>query len=111
MLAAATGGLVAVAGSALPAAAHESAAGGSPSAAGSYIVRARPGHLAEVAGLLQARHLVVQRRIGIIEAAVATLPAGVAEVLRADPRVAGVTPNAAVTLQAGTYDAVADVNS
>jgi serine protease AprX len=51
------------------------------------------------------------RRIGIIDAVVATLPAGAADALRADPHVAGVSPNAAVTLQATTYDAVADVNS
>jgi serine protease AprX len=110
VVAAAAGGVVAVAGWAVPAAAHEAAVG-SVSAAGGYIVRAEPGQLAAVVDLLEGRHLRVQRRIGIIEAAVVTLPAGVADVLAGDPRVAAVTPNAAVTLQAGTYDAVADVNS
>jgi serine protease AprX len=117
VLAAAAGGVVALTGSAVPAAAAPavgSAVVGSVSAAGGYIVRARPGQLGAVLALLADRRLPVQRRIGIIEAAVVTLPAGMADVLRADPHVAAVTPNAAVTLQGAAttaYDPVADVNS
>jgi serine protease AprX len=111
VLAAATGGVVALTGSAMPAAAHERTAVGPLSAAGSYIVRARPGHLADVVALLQGRQLEVHRRIGIIEAVVATLPFGAAEALRAAPEVASVTADAAVSLLASTYDPVADANS
>jgi serine protease AprX len=111
VLAAATGGVVALTGSAMPAAAHERTAVGPLSAAGSYIVRARPGHLADVVALLQGRQLEVHRRIGIIEAVVATLPSGAAEALRAAPEVASVTADAAVSLLASTYDPVADANS
>jgi serine protease AprX len=95
----------------MPAAAHERTAVGPLSAAGSYIVRARPGHLADVVALLRDRHLEVHRRIGIIEAVVATLPSGAAEALRAAPEVAAVTADAAVSLLASTYDPVADPNS
>ena len=80
-------------------------------AMGDYIVRARPGRLDEVNTLLQARHVAVQRRIGIIDAAVAALPAGTAAALRADPRIASVTPDATVRMLATTYDAGQDVNS
>ena len=111
MLAAATGGVVAFAGSAMPAAAHEPTAVGPLSAAGSYIVRARPGHLADVVALLRDRHLEMHRRIAIIDAVVATLPSGAAEALRATPEVASVTADAAVSLLASTYDPVADANS
>ena len=111
LIAVTAGSMVAVTASAVPAAAQESAAAGQASAAGAYIVRAQPGHLSELVALLDDRHVEVQRRIGIIDAAVATLPAGAADALRADPQVASVTPNAALTLQATTYDTVADVNS
>jgi serine protease AprX len=97
-------GMLTGAASALPAAAHGSALH-------SYIVRARPGQLAQVAGLLRDRHIRMQRQIGIIDAVVAVLPTGVVDALRADPRVASVTPNAAVSLLATTYDPAADVYS
>ena len=112
-LLAAAAGVVALVGSPLPAAAGPAgvAHGGQASAAGGYIVRAQPGRLDELAALLRDRHLQVQRRIGIIDAAVVTLPAGAADALRADPRVASVTPNAAVRMLADGYVPGQDVNS
>jgi len=80
-------------------------------AAGSYIVRARPGHLDEVVGLLSRRGVTLGRRIALINAVVARLPAGAAQQLRSDARIVGVTANAAVTMQASTYDPTLDVNS
>ena len=100
VMALAAGVLAAVVGTAMPGQALASTTGSAAksSPAGSYIVRARPGQLAELAQLLASRHLKVQRQIGIIDADVVILPAGVADQLRRDPRVASVTANAAVQL-------------
>ena len=49
-----------------------------PSAAGKYIVRARPGRLDDVTAVLRTDGYAMGRRIGIIDAVVATLPAGAA---------------------------------
>src|SRR6185312_14271618 len=81
------------------------------SAAGRYIVRARPGQLDNLIALLAARHVGVQRRIGIIDAVAVGLPPGVADALRTHPQVVSVTPDAAVQMLATTYDAGQDVNS
>ncbi len=109
------GGVIAMTGSGLPAAAAPTVPGSGPattvSAAGGYIVRARPGQLDSVIALLAARHVAVQRRIGIIDAVVVSLPAGTADALRSHPQVVSVTPDAAVHMLATTYDAGQDVNS
>jgi hypothetical protein len=100
LVAATAAGMVAVTSGALPAAAAGPATApvvvGQASAAGGYIVRAQAGQLAEMTALLQGMNIPVERRIGIIDAAVVTLPAGAADALRAAPSVASVTENAAV---------------
>jgi serine protease AprX len=78
---------------------------------GSFIVRAAPGRLDEVAARLRAGGYRLGRRIGIIDAVVVRLPAGAAQTLRTAPGVVSVTPDAAVSLQATTYDPTLDVNS
>ncbi len=69
-----------------------------PSAAGSYIVRALPGQLAELTAKIHSVGGHLDRSIGIIDAAVAGLPRGAADRLRADGRIAGVTADAPVRL-------------
>src|SRR5947209_455093 len=105
----AAGVLVAVLGTALPSQAagiHDAPTTGtsavpegssSPrSATGTYIVRATPGYLDALVSLLHAAGYPLTRRIGIIDAAVAQLPAGAADQLRQSPVVASVTADAAV---------------
>jgi serine protease AprX len=91
---------------------------GTPSSAGQFIVRARPGRLDDVIAVLRADGYALGRRIKLIDAVVATLPAGAADTLRAAPGVASVTADAAVSLMGATgttttstYDPVADANS
>jgi serine protease AprX len=93
----------------IPAARQTSSAAVSP--AGSYIVRATPGRLAEVAAALVTGGLRVGRRIAIIDAVVVQLPVGAADRLRSDPRIASVTADTAIRLLATTYNPVADANS
>src|SRR4051794_19694009 len=59
-----------------------------------YIVRAVPGQLPAVADELTALGGTVTRRIGLIDAAVVSLPARAVPVLRHDPRVSAVTEDA-----------------
>jgi serine protease AprX len=81
------------------------------SPAGRYIVRAVPGTLDGVVRLLAGRGIVPGRRIGIIDAVVAQLPPGAADLLRTDPAVASVTFDASVRLLTSSYDPGQDVNS
>ena len=74
-------------------------------------MRAAPGQLDDVAAALTADGYRVGRRIGIIQAVVANLPADAADQLRNDPRVASVTADAAVQMLATSYDPGTDVNS
>ncbi len=85
--------------------------GAASSAAGSYIVRARPGRLDEVAALLAGQGATLGRRIALIDAVVVQLPRGAADRLRHDARVLAVTANAPVRMLGSTYDPVVDVNS
>ena len=89
------------------------AAGASASAAGSYIVRARPGRVDAVIQALTDRGLRPGRRIGIIDAVTVDLPAGAVGGLSADPSVVSVTQNESVTLTGSSdgYDPSADVAS
>jgi len=83
-------------------------AGAPPSAAGRagvYIVRAVPGGLPALVAELKRRGLPAGRPLVTIDAVAVRLPAGVAGQLRADPRIASVTPDAAVSLLGGSYDA------
>jgi serine protease AprX len=81
------------------------------SPAGRYIVRADPGRLDAVAAHLRADGHRLGRRIAIIDAVVAQLPAGAADRVRRTPGVVSVTADASVSLQATTYDPTVDVNS
>ena len=120
MLAAVLTAALSVTASTLPAAAagpamvarDRSAAGAvSASAAGSFIVRARPGQLDGLCRALADRGLRPGRRIAIIDAVTVWLPAGVAQALRGDPRVISVTTNSPVSLASTAYDPAGDTNS
>lgn len=84
---------------------------GPSSAAGSYLVRAEAGQLGAVSDALRKSGAHLGHRIALINTVVATLPEGRADALLRDSRVTSVTPNAPVSLLAGTYDAVADADS
>jgi serine protease AprX len=73
---------------------------GAVGAPGSYIVRATPGHLAELTRLLAAQGVAVRERINLIDAVVADLPAGAAARLRGTSGVASVSRNEAVSMMA-----------
>ena len=76
-------------------------AGAPPSAAGPagrYIVRAVPGALPTVLRDLKRRGLPAGPPLLTIDAVTVSVPAGLAGQLRADPRIASVTPDAAVSL-------------
>jgi serine protease AprX len=90
---------------------YEPAARAGASPAGSYIVRARPGAVDQVAASLAGLGGRVGRRIAIIDAVTVQLPAGAAQALRADPRVASVTADTAVHMLSAGYDPRQDVNS
>jgi serine protease AprX len=115
LVAGAGAAILAVSAMTVPAAAADSGSRGgstaSASAAGSYIVRTVPGKLGELTRVLAGRGLRVGRRIAIIDAVVVQLPAGAADRLRSDPRVASVTPDAAVHMLTGTYSPGSDPNS
>ena len=81
------------------------------SPAGSYIVRAVPGHLGELVGSLRAAGVPLGRQIAIIDAVVATLPVGAAQRLRTAPLVASVTADGPVRLLASSYSPASDPNS
>ncbi len=78
---------------------------------GSYIVRAVPGRLDDVVRDLVARGFQPGKRIGIVHAVTVDLPAGGADVLRAEASVASVTADSPVTLAGSSYDPSADVGS
>ncbi len=103
--------MVGTASTALAASASRPEAPVAATPSGSYIVRARPGHLSEVADLMTRRGIRAGRRISIIDAVVAQLPADQAQALRTDPRVASVTANGTVSLMTAGYDSGKDVNS
>ncbi len=76
-----------------------------------YLVRTRPGHLADVVAALRAAGVTVSSSVGIVDIAVVRASAAQADAIAAAPLVAEVTPDTAVQLQSGTYDPSTDANS
>ncbi len=106
-VAAATGTASAAVTPAAPAAASSPVAG--PNAR--YVIRATPKHLPALTAELRRLGVHVTRTIGLIDAVVASVPAGLAASLASDPYVAEITPDGPVTLESGAYDAKSDPNS